>query len=156
MLSSIPPFSRPLLIYDDRCTSCRRFALWVRKLSGGSICIAGHYYSSNAMKIKKDIFPDNYDPTKMFWLINKSGAFGGRFGLWETSKEIIRNKMTIRIKNSFPNDRVRCLPDDDDVTMINNNSCSHLDDHSCASFWDTCARIVGMLMNGDKYHHQVK
>lgn len=159
MLSSIPPFSRPLLIYDDRCTSCRRFALWVRKLSGGSICIAGHYYSRNAMKIKKDIFPDNYDPTKMFWLINKNGAFGGRFGLWETSKEIIRNKMTTGIKNSFPNDRVRCLPDDDDdedVTIINNSSCSHLDDPGCASVWDTCARIVGMLMNGDKYLHQVK
>ena len=160
MLSSIPPFSRPLLIYDDRCASCRRFALWVRKLSGGSICLAGHYSSRNAMKIKKEIFPDNYDPTKMFWLINKKGAFGGRFGLWETLKEIIRSKMTTGIENSFLNDRVRCLPADSDdgdgVTIIKNNSCSHLDDHGCASVWDTCARIVGMLMNGEKYLHQVK
>lgn len=158
MLSSIPPPSRPLLIYDDRCLSCKRFAFWVRGLSRGWICLAGHYYSPGAMKIKKEIFPDDYDPTKMFWLINENGAFGGRSGLMEAFKEIIRsNIITTGIRKSFPNDREGCIFDEDeDVTILNDNSCSHLAESGCASVWDTCARVVGMLRNSDKYLHHVK
>ena len=100
------PFSRPLLIYDDRCSSCWRFAFWARRLSGGWIRLAGHYYSPEATKVKRFIFPDDYDPTKMFWLINKNGAFGARSALMEVFKEIIRGLFKTKIANSFPDNRM--------------------------------------------------
>lgn len=150
-------FSRPLLIYDDRCSSCGQFAFWARRLSGGWIRLAGHYYSPEAMNVKKSIFPDDYDPTRMFWLINKNGAFGARSGLMEVFKEIIRGRIKPRLGNNFPNDRKGCIfTKDEDVTLFNNSTCSDLAGSSCASFQDTWTRIVGMLMNSDKYRHHVK
>ena len=58
-----------------------KFAFWAKRLSRGWIRIAGHHYSPEATNAKKFIFPDNYDPTQMFWLINKNGAYGARSGL---------------------------------------------------------------------------
>ena len=157
---SIPessPFSRPLLIFDDRCSSCGQFALWARRLSGGWIRLAGHYYSPEATKVKKSIFPDDYDPAQMFWLINKNGAFGARSGLVEVFKEIIRGLIKTRLGNNFPDHSEGCIfTEDKDVTLFKNNSCSHLAGSSCASFRDTWARVVGMLMNSDKYRHYIK
>ena len=74
-------FAQPLLIYDDKCSSWEKFAKSVAKISREWIQIAGHYYSQEAINTKKMIFPINYDPTEMFWLINKKGAFGARSGL---------------------------------------------------------------------------
>ena len=82
-------FSRPMLIYDDRCSSCTKFAKTANTLSRGWIHIAGHYYSYEATEAKKIVFPADYDATKMFWLINKSGAYGARRGLIPVIKEII-------------------------------------------------------------------
>lgn len=148
------PFSRPLLIYDDRCSSCGRFASWARRLSGRWIRLAGHYYSPEAMKVKKSIFPDDYDPARMFWLINNNGAFGARSGLMEVFKEIIRGLIKTRLGINFPNDREGCsFTEDEDVTLCNNSTC---DGSGCASFHDTWTRIAGMLMNSDKYRHHVK
>lgn len=86
-LSSL--FKRPLLIYDDKCYWCYRFARTARALSRGRIRIAGHHYSNEAAEAKSQIFPAGYDPTKMFWLINESGAHGARSGLLSAAKEII-------------------------------------------------------------------
>jgi hypothetical protein len=41
------------------------------------------------MDAKKAVFPEGYDATKMFWLINSSGAFGARSGLSHVAKEIV-------------------------------------------------------------------
>src|SRR5215210_6751097 len=90
----IPPmsfssrFSQPLLIYDDKCSSCEKFARAAARLSNGWIRIAGHYYSQEAIDSKKMIFPPGYDATKMFWLINRKGAYGARLGLMQVVKEI--------------------------------------------------------------------
>jgi hypothetical protein len=82
-------FSRPLLIYDDKCYSCTKFARGVSALSRGWIRTAGHYYSQEAMEAKKAVFPEGYDATVMFWLIDRSGAFGARSGLPHVAKEIV-------------------------------------------------------------------
>ena len=154
---SIPeasPFSRPLLIYDDRCSSCSKFALWARRLSGGWIRLAGHYYSSEASKVKKSIFPDNYDPTQMFWLINENGAFGARSGLMEVFKEIIRGLVRTKIGDNLLNVRNEyTVPEGEEVSLFNNNSCSRLTGSDCASFLDTWSRIIGMLRSSANYHH---
>ena len=82
-------FSIPLLIYDDKCSSCTKFAKFANTLSRGRIRIAGHYYSEEAIEAKKLVFPIKYDSTKMFWLINKKGAYGARSGLIQVIKEIV-------------------------------------------------------------------
>jgi hypothetical protein len=152
-----PPFSRPLLIYDDRCYSCWRFAFWARRLSGGWIRLAGHYYSPEATKVKGIIFPDDYDPTKMFWLINKNGSFGARSALMEVFKEIIRGLFKTKLVNSFPDNREGGIfAEDEDGTVFNGNSCSHLAGSGCNSFRDILTRLVGMLRNSDRYHHHIK
>ena len=87
-LSSV--FSRPMLIYDDKCYACKKFASYASTLSRGWIRLAGHYYSQEAINAKKMIFPAYYDSTKMFWLINEKGAYGARSGLLPVAREIIK------------------------------------------------------------------
>ena len=86
-LSSL--FQRPLLIYDDKCYSCMKFAKTASALSRGWIRTAGHYYSQEAKEAKEMIFQPGYDATKMFWLVNKNGAHGARSGLLPVAREII-------------------------------------------------------------------
>jgi hypothetical protein len=85
-LSSL--FERPLLIYDDTCGPCTGFARTASALSRGWIRTAGHG-SQQAAKAKAAIFPAGYDAEKMFWLINKHGAFGARSGLVPLAREIM-------------------------------------------------------------------
>jgi hypothetical protein len=119
--------------------------------------LAGHYYSPEAMKLKKSIFPDDYDPTQMFWLINKNGAFGARSGLMEVFKEIIRGLIKTRLANNFSNNlEGRILTEDRDDTLFNNNACNHLAGSSCTSLGDTWTRLIGMLTNSDTYRHHIK
>ena len=82
-------FRRPLLIYDDKCYSCGKFAHMANVLSRGWIRTAGHYYSQEAQDAKKMVFPPGYDSTKMFWLLNRTGAYGARSGLPHVMKEIL-------------------------------------------------------------------
>jgi hypothetical protein len=89
MSSLSSSFKRPLLIYDDKCYSCAKFAKVASMLSYGWIKTAGHYYSHVANEAKEMIFPPDYDATKMFWLVNKSGAHGARSGLLPLAKEIL-------------------------------------------------------------------
>jgi hypothetical protein len=86
-LSSL--FQRPLLIYDDKCYSCAKFARAASALSRGWVRVAGHHYSKEAKEAKEMIFPPGYDATKMFWLVNRNGAHGARSGLPPLAKEII-------------------------------------------------------------------
>ena len=100
-------FSRPLLIYDDKCSLCTKFANIVTALSGGHIRMAGHYYSDAAIRSKDMIFPKTFDPTGMFWLINKNGAYGARCGLIQVIKEIIVALIKIRSIEKKTN-KVKC------------------------------------------------
>lgn len=67
----------PLVIYDDRCYLCSKFASVVHIFARNKILIIGHY-SETGMKIKSEIFEGDYDPTTMFWFITKNTAYGGR------------------------------------------------------------------------------
>lgn len=72
--------NRPVLIYDDRCSSCTVFAKYVVKYSRGQINCIGHY-SKEGEKLRKIVFPPNYNETEMFWIVTNSHAYGGRSGL---------------------------------------------------------------------------
>jgi hypothetical protein len=136
-------FSQPLLIFDDKCSSCAKFAKAAARLSRGWIRIAGHYYSQEAIDTKKVIFPQGYDPTKMFWLINRKGAYGARLGLNRVLVEIIRGNVKSICKAKHTN------------RHDNNNdnfeeTCSDNDKESCMSTKNTLSRIFNMLKSGDK------
>lgn len=136
-------FSRPLLIYDDRCSSCTRFAKAAGILSKGRIRTAGHYYSEEAIEAKKIIFPANYDATKMFWLINKNGAYGARLGLVQVAKEIMSGLFKGKEVKNDPNN--------------NNNgtrllACDYKDQMmSCESTENTLRRITNMMRNSARF-----
>ena len=134
-LSSI--FSRPLLIYDDKCSSCGKFAQIASILSRGWIRTAGHYYSQEAKNARKLVFPPDYDPTKMFWLINENGAFGARSGLLPVIKEII--------KGIFK----------DGKNLDNYNIvCNYRKEMSCISKKNTIKRVANMMRNSGKFVFQ--
>lgn len=127
-------FSRPLLIYDDKCSSCTKFANIAKALSGGHIRTAGHYYSDEAIQSKDMIFPKTFDPTGMFWLINKNGAYGARCGLIQVIKEIIVALIKIRtIKKA---------------DTVKGGNCEII---SCGSVENTFRRFAGMMMNSRKF-----
>ncbi len=140
-------FSIPLLIYDDKCSSCTVFAKTANTLSRGRIHIAGHYYSKEAIEAKKIVFPTNYDPTKMFWLINKKGAYGARVGLIQVIKEIIIGWLKGKgIKNNKNNDN------NNNNDNNYNLSCKYEDSvMSCGSPESVLKRIVNMMRNSERF-----
>lgn len=135
-------FSRPLLIYDDKCPSCTKFAKIAAKLSRGWIRVAGHYFSQEAIDAKKMVFPPDYDPTKMFWLINKKGAFGARSGLFQSIIEIIKGNFKHMSKSRYEKDHNGKLA---------TAGCSYIDKESCMSTRTTINRMFNMMKNSDKF-----
>ena len=92
-----PITNRPILIYDDMCSSCTIFAKYASKYSRGQIDCIGHY-SKEGKKLRKHLFSQNYDETKMFWMIINNYAYGGRSGLLPLLGLII--KSVVKHKNS--------------------------------------------------------
>jgi hypothetical protein len=123
--------NRPILIYDDRCSSCTLFAMYAFRYSGGQINCIGHY-SKDGEKLRKLIFPTNYNETQMFWLINANHAYGGRSGLLPLLgiiiEEIVKRKKSPR--RNFPE---HCL----DSQICNNNKFK-------------IKRLYNLLRNGKK------
>ncbi|CUR52569.1 conserved protein of unknown function [Nitrosotalea devaniterrae] len=81
----------PLVIYDDRCYLCSKFASIVHTFARDKILIVGHY-SEIGMKIKSKIFDHNYDSTIMFWLVTKKTAYGGRAAILPLFFNILSSK----------------------------------------------------------------
>ncbi|MDQ3840298.1 MAG: hypothetical protein M3297_13645 [Thermoproteota archaeon] len=133
-------FSRPMLIYDDKCSSCTEFAKTVNILSRGWVNTAGHYYSNRALEAKRIVFPPGYDATKMFWLINRNGAYGARKALWPLIKEIItglfRGKQQNQAKAGSKS------------STIDPEFCGYTGQNiSCESAGNTLKRIASMMRN---------
>jgi hypothetical protein len=141
-------FSIPLLIYDDKCSSCTKFAKTANTLSRGRIHIAGHYYSKEAIEAKKIVFPTNYDPTKMFWLINKKGAYGARVGLIQVVKEIIIGWLKGKgMKNDNKNNNNKYNSKNYNLPCEYNDSIM-----SCSgSPESTLKRIINMMRNSKRF-----
>jgi hypothetical protein len=128
-------FRRPLLIYDDKCYSCAKFARATSTLSRGWIRIAGHYYSQEAIEAKSMIFPPGYDATKMFWLINRKGAYGARSGLPQLVREIASGIILgSREFGASSGDPAACRYDGAGV--------------SCYTPTNVLRRLAGLLRNG--------
>jgi|SRR2546425_2980075 len=78
----------PILIYDNLCYSCTKFARIANNLVNGKCLIVGHY-TPIGKEIKKQLFPKDYDGLEMFWFIIDGYAHGGRAGLLRLIRYIL-------------------------------------------------------------------
>lgn len=91
----------PILIYDDLCYSCTKFARIANNLVQGKCMIVGHY-TTTGMEIKKQLFPKDYDGLEMFWFVINGYAYGGRAGLVRLIRYILfEGKRGEFTKNEF-------------------------------------------------------
>ena len=77
--------SLPLMIYDDKCYVCIKFAKLMNFLAKGKLRMIGHYTEFGG-KIRKEILED--DALEMFWFIDENTASGGRAALLPLIKSI--------------------------------------------------------------------
>ena len=68
----------PLMVFDDKCYVCIKFAKIVNYLTKGRLRMVGHYTEFGKL-IWDDFLGD--DALEMFWFIIKSTAYGGRAAL---------------------------------------------------------------------------
>lgn len=91
-----PVFHFPVLLYDNYCVSCSKFALTVYHLSKKNVEILGHFDIDKSQKLKNIVFQGyDKDPTRMFWFIKKGKAYASRGGLIQLIKEIIKINLGI-------------------------------------------------------------
>ena len=68
----------PLMVFDDKCYVCIKFAKMVNYLTKGRLRMVGHY-TDFGKSIRDDLLGD--DALEMFWFIKKNTAYGGRAAL---------------------------------------------------------------------------
>ena len=89
----------PIVIYDDRCYLCSRFASIVHIFAKNKILIVGHY-SDVGMRIKSEVFKEEYDSTIMFWFITRKTAYGGRAAILPLLQSILMSKSRAKLEYS--------------------------------------------------------
>ncbi|HSD04606.1 MAG TPA: hypothetical protein VLB45_02515 [Nitrosopumilaceae archaeon] len=90
----------PIMIYDDKCYLCGKFAKVVSLFARKKLLIVGHY-TDLGIEIKSEIFSDKYDPTKMFWFIDGKIAYGGRAALLPLITTILIGKIRSHTQNDI-------------------------------------------------------
>ncbi|MDF0680297.1 MAG: hypothetical protein P0116_04965 [Candidatus Nitrosocosmicus sp.] len=94
-------FHFPVLIYDNYCSSCSKFANVIYNLSKKKIEILGHFDIERSTELKELVF-SNYskDPTRMFWYVKRDRAYASRKGLVQVIMDLIGiNLGLIKYKN---------------------------------------------------------
>ena len=79
----------PIMLFDDQCYLCMKFAKFVNFFARGKITIVGHY-SDFGSKIRNEILDES--ALEMFWFIDKKRASGGRAALYPLVKSILSKK----------------------------------------------------------------
>lgn len=98
--------SLPIVLYDNQCYVCIKFARMINFLSKGKLRIIGHY-SEKGEQIRKQILDKS--ALEMFWLIEEGIAFGGRTALIPLLKAIITSKNHKQYKfENNPNCEIEC------------------------------------------------
>ncbi len=91
----------PLVIYDDQCYLCTKFANIINFMARSNITIIGHY-SPQGEKIRNQILDDS--ALEMFWFIDEKIAYGGRAALFPLFRAIITSKMKKSVNIKFESD----------------------------------------------------
>jgi hypothetical protein len=81
----------PLVIYDNRCYLCVKFARIVGFLSRGGLFLVGHY-TDLGEKLREQIL--DASALEMFWFVDGKTAYGGRAALAPLLFAIIRSSGT--------------------------------------------------------------
>jgi hypothetical protein len=80
----------PIILFDDQCYVCIKFATMVNFLAKGKITMVGHY-SNFGKSIRNEILDNS--ALEMFWFIDEKRAFGGRAALFPVIKSIFSTKL---------------------------------------------------------------
>jgi predicted DCC family thiol-disulfide oxidoreductase YuxK len=84
--------SRPILLFDNDCGICSKFARLVMRGSKNWVETVG-LTTSRGLKIKNNFFEARDRPDEMFWLLIGDTGFGGRCGLLPLAREIVRGRI---------------------------------------------------------------
>ena len=79
----------PIVVYDNQCYLCVKFAKIINYLAHGKVSMIGHY-TDKGEKIRENILDES--ALEMFWLIDEENAFGGRAALFPLLKVILTSK----------------------------------------------------------------
>ena len=79
----------PIVLFDNECYLCMKFAKCVDFFARGKISMVGHY-TDFGEKIRNEILDES--ALEMFWFIDGKRAYGGRAALLPMIKSIISNK----------------------------------------------------------------
>ena len=90
----------PIVVYDDQCYLCTKFAKFVNFLSKGKLAIIGHY-SNQGVQIRNQLLDDS--ALEMFWLIDEKMAYGGRAAIFPLILSILRSKKKRSSEIKFQN-----------------------------------------------------
>ena len=95
----------PIVLFDNQCYLCMKFAKFVNFFARDKITMVGHY-SDFGIKIRNEIL-DEF-ALEMFWFIDKKRASGGRAALYPLAKSIFSKKTkkstTIKISEECQQD----------------------------------------------------
>jgi hypothetical protein len=83
---------RPVLLYDNDCGICTRFAQVASSLSKGWVDTVG-LFTDRGARIKSKFFRLSDRPDEMFWLLFRDTGYGGRSGLLPLAREVIRGRV---------------------------------------------------------------
>ena len=79
----------PIVLFDNQCYVCIKFATIVNFLARGKITMTGHY-SNFGIKIRDEILDES--ALEMFWFIDEKIASGGRAALFPLIRSIFSTK----------------------------------------------------------------
>ena len=79
----------PIVVFDNQCYLCVKFAKFVDFFARGKMTMVGHY-SDFGTKIRNEILDES--ALDMFWFIDKKRAYGGRAALFPLLKSIFSKK----------------------------------------------------------------
>jgi len=90
--------SLPIVVYDNRCYLCIQFAKLIYFLSRGKLTLIGHF-SKEGEFLRKEFLDEK--ALDMFWVIDKTFAYGGRTALIPLLKAILTSKNKTKGQISF-------------------------------------------------------
>ncbi len=76
----------PIIVYDNQCYLCVKFAKMIEFLTRGNLTMIGHY-SEFGLKLRQTMLGES--ALEMFWLIDEKTAYGGRAALLPLLRAII-------------------------------------------------------------------
>src|SRR5947199_8221259 len=85
---------RPVLLYDNDCGICTRFANVASSLSKGWVDTVG-LFTESGDRIKSEFFRPSDRPDEMFWRLFGETGYGGRSGPSPLARGVIRGGLLL-------------------------------------------------------------